>query len=238
MNAQTNFSRKLAIALIVLAVFGTEISYHFSLESRFDQIEQKLEQDTVAMQQMQDSIDTLSTSKTETLAGLNKQVEALQSSFEPLGKMSREQTDALSQVRQEVTTLQQAQTQQTNAQKDLSTGIAQLKKAGDEARRAAAAAAAATPPAAPTSAPSPAVTTSPAPTTPPAAPAAAPSSSSADTSHALLQIPGAFSHPTKIAMLPASANTDDAVDVRPADASSDDSFRSVRALPVNQPIER
>jgi len=233
MNAQSNFSRKLAIVLIILAVFGTEISYHFTLESRFDLIEQKLQQNTVAMQQMQDSIDTLSSSKTETLTSLNKQIEALQSSFEPLGKMSREQTDALAQVRQEVATLQQAQSQQVDAQKQLSTGIAQLEKAREEARRAAAAAAAAP-------APVPAVTTVPAPAAavPPSAPVATPSSSSADTSRTLMQFPGAFSHPTKIAMLPAAANTDDAVDVRPADAASDDTFRSVRALPVNQSIAR
>jgi TolA-binding protein len=237
MNAQSNFSRKLAIVLIILAVFGTEISYHFTLESRFDLIEQKLQQNTVAMQQMQDSIDTLSSSKTETLTSLNKQIEALQSSFEPLGKMSREQTDALAQVRQEVATLQQAQSQQVDAQKQLSTGIAQLEKAREEARRAAAAAAAAP-------APVPAVTTVPAPavavppSAPVATPVAAPSSSSADTSRTLMQFPGAFSHPTKIAMLPAAANTDDAVDVRPTDAASDDTFRSVRALPVNQSITR
>ena len=233
MNAQSNFSRKLAIVLIILAVFGTEISYHFTLESRFDLIEQKLQQNTVAMQQMQDSIDTLSSSKTETLTSLNKQIEALQSSFEPLGKMSREQTDALAQVRQEVATLQQAQSQQVDAQKQLSTGIAQLEKAREEARRAAAAAAAAP-------APVPAVTTVPAPAAavPPSAPVATPSSSSADTSRTLMQFPGAFSHPTKIAMLPAAANTDDAVDVRPTDAASDDTFRSVRALPVNQSIAR
>lgn len=233
MNAQSNFSRKLAIVLIILAVFGTEISYHFTLESRFDLIEQKLQQNTVAMQQMQDSIDTLSSSKTETLTSLNKQIEALQSSFEPLGKMSREQTDALAQVRQEVATLQQAQSQQVDAQKQLSTGIAQLEKAREEARRAAAAAAAAP-------APVPAVTTVPAPAAavPPSAPVATPSSSSADTSRTLMQFPGAFSHPTKIAMLPAAANTEDAVDVRPTDAASDDTFRSVRALPVNQSIAR
>jgi len=74
MNA--SFSRKLAVMLIICAVVGTEISYHFTLESRFDAIEEKLQQDTVAMQQMQDSLDTLESSKTATLSDLNKKAAA------------------------------------------------------------------------------------------------------------------------------------------------------------------
>ena len=250
MNPHSSFSRKLAIVLIISAVFGTEISYHFTLESRFDAIEQKLQQDTMAMQQMQDSLDTLSSSKTQTLAGLNKQVEALQSSFEPLGKMSREQTDALSQVRQEIVTLQAAQNEQVDAQKKLSTGIAQLEKAHSDARLAAAAAAvqpaasapAINPPVPVSPAPAPVVTApSPTPPAPAATPVSSPASASApagSTAHALFQFPGAFSHPTKIALLPAAPNTSDAVDLRPADAATGDTFRSVRALPVDSSIAR
>jgi septal ring factor EnvC (AmiA/AmiB activator) len=229
MNASPSFSRKLAIALIVCAVFGTEVSYHFTLESRFEAIEQKLAQSTAAVQQMQDSIDTLSTSKTQTVAGLNRQIEALQSSFAPLGKMSHEQMDALSQVRQEIVTLQQAQTEQVEAQKKLSTGITQLETARNEARLVAAAASPA-PEAAPAA-------TVPAPATV-ATPAAVPSTSSASSAHALFQFPGAFSKSTKVALLPAASNTSDAMDVRPADDASGDTFRSVRALPVDGSIAR
>jgi TolA-binding protein len=239
MNSESTFSRKLAIALIILAVFGTEISYHFTLESRFDVIEQKLQQDTVALQQMQDSLDTLASSKTETLAGLNKQIEALQSSFEPLGKMSHDQTDALSQVRQEIVVLQQAQNQQVDAQKMLATGIKQLEKTRSQPPVVVAPAPAAIP------APAPASTANSVPTPPPAAnpvptPASAsvPPSPTGATAHALFQFPGAYSQSTKIALLPAAPNTSDAVDIRQADSSSDSTFPSVRALPVNASISR
>jgi hypothetical protein len=243
MNTQSPFSRKLAIVLIVCAVLGTEISYHFTLETRFDLIEQKLQQDTVAMQQMQDSIDTLSSSKTETLAGLNKQVVALQSSFAPLGKMSHEQTDALAEVRQEIGTLQQAQNEQIDAQKKLSTGIAQMEKAREDARVAAAAAPspAVTAPVAPvaTAAPVPVSSDStPSVALPAPAPDSAPASPSPAAAHALFQFPGAFSHAAKVALLPAAPNTSDAMDVRPADPAAGDTFRSVRALPVDGSIAR
>jgi hypothetical protein len=248
MNASSSFSRKLAIALIVCAVFGTEVSYHFTLESRFEAIEQKLAQSTAAVQQMQDSIDTLSTSKTQTVAGLNRQIEALQSSFAPLGKMSHEQMDALSQVRQEIVTLQQAQTEQVEAQKKLSTGITQLETARNEARLAAAASSPAPVPApAPSAnvavpAATPSAEQAPAPTVPAptavANPAAVPSASSASSAHVLFQFPGAFSKSTQVALLPSASNTRDAMDVRPADDTSADTFRSVRALPVDGSLAR
>jgi hypothetical protein len=250
MNPESTFSRKLAIVLIICAVVGTEISYHFTLESRFDAIEQKLQQDTVAMRQMQDSMDTLSSSKTETLAGLNKQVEALQSSFAPLGKMSREQTNAMSQVRQEIVVLQQAQTQQVDAQKQLSTGIAQLEKARNDAR-AAAAQAPAVPPVTPAVFTQPAAAVTPTPTPVPvtvAAPsdsglpmpdpgAVAVSAPALVAPRALPVEPARLHHSTKIALLPSAPNTSDAMDVRQADSSSD-TFRSVRAVPVGDSIER
>jgi TolA-binding protein len=242
MNSESTFSRKLAIVLIILAVFGTEISYHFTLEARFDVIEQKLQQDTVARQQMQESLDTLSASKTETVAGLNKQIEALQSSFEPLGKMSKDQTDALSQVRQEIVVLQQAQNQQVDAQKMLASGIQQLEKTRTQPPVVIAPAPAPVAVPAPAAAASPITTSTPASTPAPAAnpapaSASAPSTPSEGASHALFQFPGAYSQSTKIALLPAAPNTSDAVDVRSAD-SSGDTFRSVRALPVNASIAR
>jgi hypothetical protein len=254
MNPESSFSRKLAIALIVCAVVGTEISYHFTLESRFDAIEQKLQQDTVAMRQMQDSLDTLSSSKTQTLAGLNKQVEALQSSFEPLGKMSREQTDAMSQVRQEIAVLQQAQNKQVDAQKQLSTGIAQLEKARNDAR-AAAALVPAVAPVAPAVFTQPATAATPAPIPVPVTAAPASESEPFVTSpstdsvvpvpasalvapRALPVVPSTTRHSTKIALLPSAPNASDAMDLRPADSSSGDTFRSVRAVPVGDSIAR
>ena len=58
--------RKIALGLIICAVLGTEISYHFTLESRFVAIEEKLQQDTAAMQEMQQSLDALTASNSAT----------------------------------------------------------------------------------------------------------------------------------------------------------------------------
>lgn len=251
MNPESSFSRKLAIVLIVCAVFGTEISYHFTLESRFDAIEQKLQQDTVAMRTMQNTLDTLSSSKTQTLAGLNKQVEALQSSVEPIGKTAREQTDALAQVRQEIAALQQAQNQQLDAQKKLSSGITQLEKLRNNAAHLAAATPSAVPvqpavytapapaTAAPTTPASTPVTAAPAPV---ALPASTPTAGILPPANAakqsLMQDPGAFARSSKIAMLPVAPDTGEAVNVRQIDSSASDTFRSVRAFPVGSTITR
>lgn len=246
MNPESSFSRKLAIVLIVCAVFGTEISYHFTLESRFDAIEQNLQRDTVAMRTMQNTLDTLSSSKTQTLAGLNKQVEALQSSVEPIGKTTREQTDALAQVRQEIAALQQAQNQQLDAQKKLSSGITQLENLRNNAAHLAAVpvqpavyTAPAPAIAAPTTPASTPVTAAPAPVALPASTPTAGSLPPANTTQqSLMQDPGAFARSSKIAMLPVTPNASEAVNVRQIDSSASDTFRSVRAFPVGSTITR
>ena len=96
-----------ALILIAVALAGAGISYHFTLESRFASIEQKLDQTSSALVQYQSSQETIVSSKAETLNNLNKQVDALQSSLEPLGKAIREQTEALSDIRKQIASLQQ-----------------------------------------------------------------------------------------------------------------------------------
>jgi hypothetical protein len=237
-----NFSRKLAVVLIICAVVGTEISYHFTLESRFDVIEQKLQQDTVAMQQMQDSLDTLESSKTASLSDLNKQLASLQSSFEPLGKTSQAQADTLTQLRQQITTLQQAQSGQQDAQKKLSDYLTQLeanvKKASAEAE-----AAAAKPAPAPVPAPMPPAVVVPAATIPAPAPKTEtlPPPSSASSSD-LMSSPGAVSHPAtyvpllpqppRAVLKPTGPSAESAMELRPADPSNTDTTKALRALPV------
>jgi septal ring factor EnvC (AmiA/AmiB activator) len=235
MNA--SFSRKLAVALIICAVVGTEISYHFTLESRFDAIEEKLQQDTVAMQQMQDSLDTLESSKTATLSDLNKQLASLQSSFEPLGKTSQAQADTLTQLRQQITTLQQAQGGQQDAQKKLSDYLTQLEANVKKASAEAEAAAAKPAPVAPAPA-APAATTSSVP-----APQPAPLPPSSASSSDLMSSPGAVSHPAvyvplraqpaKAVLTPTAPRADTAMDLRPADPTvNTDTSKALRALPV------
>jgi len=121
-------SRTAALILIAVALLGTEFSYHFTLESRLDTIEDKLQQDSLAIQQFQSSVDTLTSSKSETLAELNKEVEDLQTSFAPLGKATQEQKDSLAQLHQQIATLQQAQSDQLDAQKKLFGSVDQLEK--------------------------------------------------------------------------------------------------------------
>jgi TolA-binding protein len=239
-----DFSRKLAVVLIICAVVGTEVSYHFTLESRFDVIEQKLQQDNVAMQQMQDSLDTLESSKTATLADLNKQLASLQSSFEPLGKNSQAQADTLTQLRQQITTLQQAQSGQQDAQKKLSDYLTQLeanmKKASAEAEAAAVKPAPAPVPVMPVPyvpAVVPATTTA----TPIPQPASVPASSA--SSGDLMSSPGVVSHPMayvpllpqppKAVLKPTAPSADTAMELRPADPTANiDTSKALRALPV------
>jgi len=236
-----DFTRKLAVVLIICAVVGTEISYHFTLESRFDAIEQKLQQDNVAMQQMQDSLDTLESSKTASLSDLNKQLASLQSSFEPLGKNSQAQADTLTQLHQQIATLQQAQSGQQDAQKKLSDYLTQLeanvKKASAEAEAAAAKPAPApVVPVMPVPAVIPATTTA----TPPPQPASVPASSASSTD--LMSSPGVVSHPMAYvpllpqpprAILKPTGPSAGAMELRPADAASTtDTSKALRALPV------
>jgi hypothetical protein len=240
--------RKIALGLIVCAVIGTEVSYHFTLETRFDAIEEKLQQDGVAMQEMQQSLDAMAASKTETLADLNKRLATLQSSFEPLGKNSKEQADSLDRLRQQLAALQQAQTGQLDAQKKLSDYIAQLevnaKKSHVEAEaRPAPAAPVVTAPASNVNLPV-AVPIPPAPSATTSAPAAQPAAPNASVSE-LLSTPGAVSRdlpalvapraqPVDPALLaPAAPKNGMAVVLRPADsAATAESSRAPRALPV------
>lgn len=128
MNQQKSTATSWALILIAIAITGAGISYHFTLESRFASIEQKLDQNSLAFQEYQASQETIFSSKTETLNNLNKEVDALQSSLEPLGKSTREQTESLSEIRKQVATLQQSQQAQQDAQKKLSDYAGQLEK--------------------------------------------------------------------------------------------------------------
>jgi prefoldin subunit 5 len=232
MNSIT-WTRKVALALIVCAVIGTEVSYHCTLESRFDAIEDKLAQQTIAMQAMQESLDTIESSKNETVSGLNKQIASLQSSFEPMGKTSQAQADALSQVHQQLATLQKAQGDQQDAQMKLSAYLTQLEAAVKKARAdAASASSARTAPA-----PLPLPTTNAALILPVPLPLPIPTPASD-----LMASPGAVSHPVDHAAsdsiqaeaLPeATAPRAVAVlDLRPADGSAAQPAVSPRALPV------
>jgi hypothetical protein len=250
-------SRTLAVILIAFALVGTEFSYHFTLESRFDAIEDKLQQNSLAIQQFQGSIDTLSSSKTETLAELNKEVVALQSSFGPLGKETQAQTDSLAQLHQQIASLQQAQDDQLDAQKKLFGSVAQLEKAhlkvhleADQPPAIApvtvTAPVAAAAPASPAPAPAPETVSTPAPVVAPV-PAATPAPA---TSHASLLI----RHGALAALHPTPSANEDSVDLRSeengdgslpspgmmasrqTDTSEAETFPSVRALPVGNSL--
>jgi len=128
MNLRMPTSTSWALVLIAVALVGAGISYHFTLESRFASVEQKLEQNSIALQQYQTSQETIFSSKTETLNSLNKEVDALQASVEPLGKAIREQTESLLEIRKQIAALQQSQQAQQDVQKKLSDNAAQLEK--------------------------------------------------------------------------------------------------------------
>ncbi len=210
MNTSTASS---ALILIAVALAGAGVSYHFTLESRFSAIEQKLEQNSVALQQYQISQDTIFSSKTEALNNLGKEVDALQASLAPLGKATHEQTDSLAEIRKQVTSLQQAQQEQLEAQKKLTDYAGQLEKMKHDAQVQS------IPPSVPipASAPAPApVTSTPATTTTPAAPATLPKVSVITTP------------------LPVAPHADSAVvDLRPAETTL---AAPLRAFPVALPV--
>ncbi len=128
MNSHKMTSTNWALFLIAVALIGAGDSYYFTLESRFASIEQRLDQNSTALQQYQIAQDTIFSSKTETLNNLNREVDALQSSLEPLGKATREQTESLSEIRKQIAALQQSQQAQQDAQKKLSDYANQLEK--------------------------------------------------------------------------------------------------------------
>lgn len=219
MNKTTSMNG--ALILIAVALAGAGVSYHMTLDSRFATIEQKLDQNTIAMQQFEIAQETLTT-KAETLANLNKEVEALQTSLAPLGKATREQTDSLTDIHKQIATLEAAAQAQQDAQRKLADYAAQLEKIKHDMASQSALVTPAAPVSTVVPAPSPAVTpvtiSSPVVVPAPVVQTLAPHASS----------------PTIILPLPPRAES--AVDIRPdqTTAVADDS--SVRALPVALPI--
>ena len=245
----SSLMRKIALGLIICAVLGTEISYHFTIESRFDAIEEKLQQDGVAMQGMQQAFDSMTASKSETFSGLNKQLSTLQSSFEPLGKNSKEQADALDRLRQQLITLQQAQSSQEDAQKKLSDYIAHLEFTLKKTRAESEIKADAPKPVPIVSTPSPSVTmpvavpippaAAPAPVALPSAPSSALHASAGD----LIATPGAVARgtvepaepraqPVNLVLEPTAPKAGAAIALRNDEPVSRESVRSPRALPL------
>jgi len=170
MNENKKSSTTWALILIAVALAGAGISYHFTLDSRFAAIEQKLDQNALALQQYQISQETIFSAKTDALNNLNKEVDALQSSLEPLGKATRDQTESLSQIHKQIDSLQLSQQAQQDAQKKLSDYASQLEKVKRDLQVQAEASARATtvvpPVPAPVIAPQASVTTAPLPLPP------------------------------------------------------------------------
>jgi hypothetical protein len=210
-----NKNSSLALILIALAITGAGISYHFTLESRFAAIEQKLDQNSVALQQYQITQETVVSAKTAALNKLSNEVDALQTSMEPLGKVTHDQTDSLSDIRKQIASIQQSQQTQVDAQKKLADYAAQLDKIRHDVQAQAAQVQAQAQAQAQPVAPAPA-TVNPAPTVVPV-PAAHASVSTA---------------PAPLPVAPKT--TQNAVDLRPAEIMATDA--SVRALPVALPV--
>jgi len=128
MNQHKITSTSWALILIACALAGAGVSYHFTLESRFAAIEQKLDQNSLALQQYQIAQETMVSSKADALNNLDKEFDTLQSSLEPLGKATHEQTESLSEIRRQIASLQQSQQAQQEAQKKLSDYAGQIEK--------------------------------------------------------------------------------------------------------------
>ncbi len=210
------------LILIAVAMTGAGVSYHFTIESRFTALEQKLDQNTVALQQFQIAQESAASSKNEALDGLSKEVDALQASLAPLGKATKEQTDSLAQVRQQIATLGQLQLAQQDAQKKLADYAGQLDKIKHDVQMHDAQASTAAPAPVPPTVPLPA-----------AAPASVPSPA---VTPAATQLPTAHASIIDIKPTVAPHAETDSVDLRPAEITVA-RVNAVRALPVALPVD-
>jgi uncharacterized protein YgfB (UPF0149 family) len=220
MNKTTNA----ALVLIAIALAGAGFSYHFTLESRLSSIEQKLEQNSVALQQFQIAQETAASTKTDALSDLSRQVDTLQTSLIPLGKTTREQNDSLAEIRKQITALQQLQQGQQDAQKKLADYASQLEKVKHDIQVQAAPAPAPIP-AAPAPAPAPVRTTSAPPISPVEAPAPSP---------VALPVLAPHGSASNVPM-PLPPLAENSIDLRPDDTVLSEA-NSVRALPVAIPV--
>ncbi len=207
------------LILIALAITGAGISYHFTLQSRFAALEQKLDENSVALQQYQIAQETAVSSKTEALNNLGKEVDALQASLAPLGKATKDQTDSLAEVRKQISSLDQLQQAQQDAQKKLADYAGQLEKIKHDVQVHDAQTSAPVPASVPLT-PAPAPTPAPVPAVTPTASAEAPSTHASTTLVKTLVPPRAESS---------------AVDLRPAEITAPRE-NAVRALPVAMPV--
>jgi len=208
MNTQKSSSATWALLLIAVALAGAGVSYHFTLESRFAAIEQKLDQNALALQQFQISQESTVSTKLDALNTLSKEVDALQTSLEPLGKTTHDQSDALSEIHKQIAALEQSQQSQQDAQKKLSDYAVQLDKLKHDIQTQALPAT--QPPLVPV-------------TSTPPAPVALP-----------VLAPHASATPN--VPLPLPPRVDSAVDLRPDQSPNVAEDASVRALPVALPV--
>jgi hypothetical protein len=215
------------LILIAVAMTGAGISYHFTLDARFAALEQKLDQNAVALQQYQIAQESAASSKSEALGDLTKEVDALAASLTPLGKANKDQTDSLAQIRQQIATLGQLQQAQQDAQKKLADYAGQLEKIKHDVqlRDAQASNAAPAPAAVPPTVPLP--TTSPYSVPVPASVTTPTTSTQLPTTHAST----AGSKPPV-----APLTEDSSVDLRPAEITAA-RVNAVRALPVALPVD-
>jgi hypothetical protein len=225
-----------ALILIAVALAGAGVSYHFTLESRFATLEQKLEQNSVTFQQYQIAQETLVSSKMDTINALNKQVEELQASLTPLGRATHEQTDAMADLHKQIAALEQSQ---KDAQKKLADSAAQT----DKIKLAQADIPVSMPiPASTTvvaSGPVPAQVSTPAPApaaAPVVTPIVAPQTPVTSTPSPQLPIIAPRASLTPFLPLPLPPRAESAVDLRPDQATAIADDATVRALPVALPV--
>ena len=219
-----------ALVLIALALVGAGVSYHFTLQSRLAVLEQKLDENSLALQQCQIAQETAASARTDALANLGKEIDTLQTSFAslaPLGKATRQQTDTLADLRKQITALQQSQEAEHDQAKKFADYATQL----DTIKHAIAAQAAAPVASAPQIVAAPAVIKT------PAAPAQNESGSSAVAPMALpVALPVIAPRASPVTPLPVAPRADNAVDLRPDDSAHAAGIASVRALPVTDPV--
>ena len=129
MNPQKTKSATWALLLIAVALAGAGVSYHFTLESRFAALEQKLDQNAAALQQYQVAQDSTVTSKLDALNTLSREVDALQT----LGKTTHDQSDSLMEMHKQIAALEESQQAQLDAQKKLAETAQELEKLKHEA---------------------------------------------------------------------------------------------------------
>ncbi len=99
-------SSTLALGLMLCAFSGAGISYHLTLDSRLQQMEQKSEQTTQTLNALQTVQEESAVSRSEDYSKTCRQLDELRRSIEPLTRASQEHEGSLADIKRQISGIQ------------------------------------------------------------------------------------------------------------------------------------